>query len=52
MEKKKQDRKPARNLSARKLSKKELTSVLGGGIAITLGCCTQGCCHQDSKAEG
>jgi hypothetical protein len=43
MEKKK-DRKPARNLSARKLTKKQLTDAVGGGVYVSAGCCTQGCC--------
>jgi hypothetical protein len=49
MEKKKTTttpRKPVRNLSVRKLTKKELTDVTGARAALrpTPGCCTQGCC--------
>lgn len=49
MEKKKKsdERKPARNLTARKLTKKELTDAVGGGGHVALGCCTQGCCVND-----
>jgi hypothetical protein len=47
MEKKKTDkpRKPAHNLSVRKLTKQELTDISGGLRRLpTPGCCTQGCC--------
>ncbi|MBC7978832.1 MAG: hypothetical protein H7138_27935 [Myxococcales bacterium] len=37
-------RKPARDLTTRKLTKKELTAVSGGRMPPTPGCCTQGCC--------
>lgn len=49
MEKKKNEvRKPARNLTARKLTKKELAGVAAGGKTIViLGCCTQGCCGDE-----
>jgi hypothetical protein len=51
MEKKQQNeqRKPARNLTARKLTKKELAGVgAGGGRLVIIGCCTQGCCEKES----
>lgn len=45
MEKKKTEvRKPARNLTTRKLTRRELTDVVGGARP-TPGCCTQGCCE-------
>jgi hypothetical protein len=49
MDKKKNgQRKPARNLTARKLTKKELAGVAaGGGRIVILGCCTQGCCGNE-----
>jgi hypothetical protein len=37
-------RKPARNLTTRKLTKKELGAA-AGGLRPTPGCCTQGCCE-------
>lgn len=53
MEKKKTTttpRKPARDLSVRKLTRKQLTDATGGLASQaprrpTPGCCTQGCCE-------
>jgi hypothetical protein len=44
---KKTTRKPARSLTTRKLTKRELVAATGGWAAVTAGCCTQGCCREE-----